>query len=198
PIISAVGHQKDFTLADLVADLRAATPSQAAELVIPKKEDLKEKVEKSTQRLRQAILNILWDFSEQMNDFSYHLQVIFNHLLEIKENRLESLIKKISLLNPLALVNQYREKNQKIQRDLNFRIKNILEFKEGELKNLTEKLTTLNPLNILRRGYSITFRIPQETLLKDTQGLTCGELIKTKLYKGEIVSKIIKIDKEGD
>lgn len=174
PVISAVGHERDVTIADLVADLRAPTPSVAAELVLPKKEDLKQAIENNIDRL------------------SFNIQ----HNLDENSHLLSALYDRLKLLNPFTKILDYIKNLDDLVKRAEVSLKNFIRLKRTEFQNIIEKLETLSPLNILSRGYSITFKMPGEEIIKDAKSLKRGDSIKTKLHKGEIISEVREL-KEG-
>ncbi|MFH0762338.1 MAG: exodeoxyribonuclease VII large subunit [Candidatus Omnitrophota bacterium] len=175
PVISAVGHERDWTVADLVADLRAATPSAAAEIVIPKKEDLKEKLNYFIAGLKRSFLN-----------FTAGLQ-----------DELDNLARRLSLMNPMALIQQHKLKILDLSRQILVRMRHMFSLKETKFKGSVEKLSALSPLNILGRGYSITFKLPENLILKDVEELKPGDTIKTRLHKAEVTSEVTEVAKNG-
>lgn len=193
PIISAVGHERDVTIADLVADLRAPTPSVAAELVIPKKEDLREKLDDLTRSLKQSFLGTATSFQESIDDLAYHLSLNMEHILELNISRFGAAYKKLALLNPCVLIQQYKIKTLDLARQIYIRASHFLKLKQLEFAKAVEKLSGLSPLNILARGYSITFKMPEESILKDATPIKIGDRVKTKLHKGEILSKVTEV-----
>lgn len=194
PVISAVGHERDWTIADLVADLRAPTPSVAAELVIPKKEDLREEVIKLNADLKRAFLDISTGYQEKLDDLAHRLNLNTGHILQLSGNELSALIKKLSLLNPAVLIRQHSLKIRDLAREIYVRIQHFIRIKETGLHGLAEKLSTLSPLNILARGYSITFRLAQEATLKNAAAVRPGDMLRTKLYKGEVLSRVTEVN----
>ena len=171
PVISAVGHERDVTIADLVADIRAATPSVAAEIVVPKKEDLKEKLTVLIEDLKRA----------------------GQQTLESRAVDFNSTYRKLLLLNPIARLERNQEKIADFIRQLSLRISHFLKLKHAEFSNSLEKLSSLSPLNILARGYSITFQLPGEDVIKDAGSVKAGSLIKTRLHKGTILSCVKEV-----
>lgn len=176
PIISAVGHERDVTIADLVADLRAPTPSVAAELVLPKREDLKLSID----------------------DYLGRLNFNIKHILEITTSQLKSLYKKLELLNPLLKIPHYKQRIDDVYKQMEISMKNFVKLKTAQFQKMIEKLETLSPLSILSRGYSITFKLPGEEIIKDAKSLEKGNLIKTRVHKGEIISAVKEINQEGE
>lgn len=145
PIISAVGHETDWTISDFVADLRAPTPSVAAELVIAKKSELID-----------ALDNI--------------------------EKKLKSF--------PVDIVKEYEQHLDDMELGLNLRLKHYLELKEENFKLASEKINMLSPLGILKRGYSITYKLPEGEILKDAGVLGKGDMVETRLSKGIFRSRV--------
>ena len=172
PVISAVGHEIDYTIADFVADLRAPTPSAAAELVIPRKEDLVNSINTNTVRLRNALLNSL----------------------EAMSQRLAKLSQSYALKQPLKMVEKYEQMIDDLRKDMAIRVNHLVKL-HGENYNLLEqKLAVLSPLAILSRGYSVSSRLPEKKIIKDTGDIKVGDRIETRLGKGTFISKIEEIN----
>ena len=195
PIISAVGHERDWTIADLVADVRAATPSVAAELVIPKKEDLKGKVNDLSEDLTRSFLDISFNFQETMGAFTHRLAIGIQNLLKLNLSGLESTQKKLALLNPSLLIQQHKAKIADLARQIHIRLGHFIQLRQAEFNVAIEKLSSLSPLNILARGYSITFKMPQGQVIKDTNSVKIGDTVKTRLHRGEFSSQITEVNK---
>ncbi|MDD4938725.1 MAG: exodeoxyribonuclease VII large subunit [Candidatus Omnitrophica bacterium] len=197
PVISAVGHERDWTIADLVADVRAATPSVAAEMVIPKKEDLRDKVDGLFSDLKGAFLDMSSGLLDRIDDLARRLTLCAQHSMELNTRELASISKKLALLNPTALIQQHKLKIADLARQMGVRIGHFLKLRQAEFNGAIEKLESLSPLNILGRGYSITFKMPQGQVIKDVSLLKTGDTVKTRLHKGEILSKIMEVNKNG-
>ncbi len=197
PVISAVGHERDWTVADLVADLRAPTPSAAAELILPKKEDLREKLQFLTNNLRRLFLDKAVNFQEAMGDLRHRLNLNMAHELELNKNRLGAAAKKLTLLNPVVLIRQYKIKTADLAKQIYIRAFHFIKLKESGFIKAAEKLSTLSPLNILSRGYSITFKMPEAEVVKDANSIKTGDMVKTKLHKGDILSQVMEVTKNG-
>ncbi len=168
PVISAVGHEVDYTISDFVSDFRAPTPSAAAELVIPKKEDL---------------LAALKGYSERMKS-------TLASKLEFLSEKIEGLEQRYVFKEPFNAVFQYQQELDDLAEKLALRGDYILKFKKELLNTLIGKIEALSPLAILKRGYSITMKEKDGTIVKDAEMLKKGDLIKTKLDKGEIFSRV--------
>jgi exodeoxyribonuclease VII large subunit len=175
PVVSAVGHERDLTVADLVADVRAATPSQAAELVVPEKEDLAERISGLLDNLSRAI----------------------NYLLADKADALSAGTGKLRLLNPLVRLGLYQEKITAFASRLSISLRHQLKLKQAALQEAASRLNGLSPLNILGRGYSITFALSGGRIIKDAAGLKPGDFIRTRLHQGKILSQVREVEKDG-
>lgn len=194
PVISAVGHERDVTIADLVADLRAPTPSVAAELVIPKKEDLRNRITELSADLKRALADVALNFQEDIDELLHRLLLGTRHILELNISNLDMLSKKLTLLNPKVMIKQYQEKIANLASQIQVRLNHFLKLRQAEFTKALEKLSGLSPLNILSRGYSITFQMPAGKIIKDALSIKVGEVIKTKLHKGEILSEVREVD----
>jgi exodeoxyribonuclease VII large subunit len=172
PVISAVGHEIDYTISDFVADFRAPTPSAAAELVIPRKEDLVNSIRSFTQRLRHTLIAKLALLGE----------------------RLETLKTSYVMRQPRNLIQQYEQRLDEINRHMGVRIDHIVEMCQECLRATAGKLEVLSPLAILARGYSVTTKLPEGAILKDTQHVKKDDVVETKLGKGKFRSRVEEIE----
>jgi len=168
PIISAVGHEVDWTISDFVSDRRAPTPSAAAELIIPKKEEL---------------INILDGFSQRM-------KVSLFSKLDFMGKRLKDLKERYVLREPLNVINQKEQEVDDLAGELSLKGSYIVKFKKETLNALMGKLHALSPLGILNRGYSITTTKETGKVVKDIKNIRKKDLIKTRLAKGEVISRV--------
>lgn len=167
PVISAVGHEIDYTISDFVADLRAPTPSAAAELVITRKEELLERINNFFSRGSLAIAN----------------------QIELLRHKLQRYV----FRDPRELIQQYQQRIDELVSVLEREVRHLGEIYRERYNVLIGKLQTLSPLNILARGYSITFKLPEEQVLNTVRILKPGEKVKTRLGQGEFVSKVEEI-----
>ena len=198
PIVSAVGHERDWTIADLVADVRAATPSVAAELVVPKKEELKTRLSGILNDLSRSLSDLIVTEQDTITNFIHRLKLNTENIYKLTSGELEAAQKKLALLNPIVLIQQYKEKLFTMTKQIAVRAEHLLQLRYAEFSGVAEKLSSLSPLNILGRGYSITFRMPDEAIIKDAGSLKAGESIKTRLHKGEVVSTVTQIVQKKD
>jgi exodeoxyribonuclease VII large subunit len=174
PVISAVGHQIDFTISDFVADLRAPTPSAAAQMVVRDRKELLKEMRSNVQRLT-----------------SYQTS-----LLEYLKQRLEALQQSYGFRRPLDLIGQRWQRADDLSRQLLDRIKNYFEFQKNSLSLKDEKLNALSPLSVLKRGYSITRKLPEWEIIKDAGLLRKEDKLEVKFFKGKVKSKVEQVDAE--
>jgi exodeoxyribonuclease VII large subunit len=174
PIISAVGHQIDFTISDFVADLRAPTPSAAAQMVIKDKEELLKETNSNAKKLT-----------------SYQTS-----LIEYSKQRLKATQQSYGFRRPLDLITQRAQRLDEFIRQLRDRIKNYFEFKKNDLSLREEKLEALSPLSVLKRGYSIARKLPELEIIKDAGWLKEEDRLEVKFFKGKVKSKVEQIDSE--
>jgi exodeoxyribonuclease VII large subunit len=176
PVISAVGHEIDFTISDFVADLRAATPSAAAQMVVGEKDALLEQIGASMRKLNSCLVA----------------------LLESSEQRLKSAEESYGFRRPFDIITQRFQKTDELIRQLENRVKNYLEIKSNAVSLLKEKVNALSPSSVLKRGYSIARKLPELKVIKDAGILKEKDRIEVKVFKGRIESKVELIDRERD
>ncbi|HRZ14018.1 MAG TPA: exodeoxyribonuclease VII large subunit [Candidatus Omnitrophota bacterium] len=193
PVISAVGHERDWTIADLVADLRAPTPSAAAEVVIPLKEDLESRLTHVLQRLRAAFADALEYRKKDLLELVHRLRLSIEHLWELDGHAFAAAQAALQRVNPAVLIPEYKDKLIDLARQIYVRMDQYIRLHGAEFSGVTEKLSSLNPLNILSRGYSVTFKLPAATIIKDAESVAPGETIKTQLHKGSIISTVTQV-----
>lgn len=215
PIISAIGHEVDFTIADFVADVRASTPSVAAELV---SQDLRQNLklysdiarrfdmaldyflnhkgltlQNKIQRLKaQHPKTKLYNQRIILNKLSQQLVIRIKWLLTQNLQRLNQLQRSINPANLNQKVNHQANTLQQQLTILATRFKNLLKTKNLQLAYHADSLHNLSPLQVLTRGYSITQNLKGENVKKISQ-IKVGDSIKTKVKDGELVSKVEKI-----
>lgn len=170
PVISAVGHETDFTICDFVADLRAPTPSAAAELAVPDIIDLKNKLS----LLKSSLLNSA------------------NLVLSSKKHALTLLSEKNCLKNPMFYIESKLEELSRLDRKISDAANNIYERKKNSLGLVATKLTALNPMKVLARGYGAVFDEKSNVITK-AKNAKPGDKISLMLCDGQIDSEVLKI-----
>ena len=192
PVISAVGHEVDFTIADFVSDVRAATPTGAAEIAVPDKLELKKIIKQLEIRSSKNISNII-NYNKTVLDKIKTSYILKNpmSIYEIKEQKLSNTIDKLNNY----IINYLDNKNIKLDNIKSSHIlvnpTKIYENKQNKYDHLIEKLEVLNPLNTLKRGYSITKM--NNKVVKDINNLKVDDSINISLSNGNIDAKIINI-----
>jgi exodeoxyribonuclease VII large subunit len=156
-----VGHERDVTIADLTADLRAATPSVAAEIVIPRQEDLRGRIEDLSLRMRNSFSDTLADAGQGCADALHGLQLSMEHICQLNRQALEAVSQKLLRVNPALVIPEYIEKIHEAARQIAVRVEHCIALKKAAFSGTVEKMASLNPLNILSRGYSVTFLMPK-------------------------------------
>ncbi len=169
PIVSAVGHETDFTISDFVADLRAPTPSGAAEMTIPDKDSL------------VMHLGLL----------KGKLNRMMNHIFEFKRQNFFNIVENLKYQSPKNKILQHLQTLDDLINRLNLNMKHILNMNDNILKKYREKLITLSPEAILKRGYSICFKMPEKIIVKSTGQVKKDNLIEIMLSNGTIPAKIL-------
>jgi len=172
PTISAVGHQINITLSDLVADVFVETPSAAAKIIVDKKNALLAELDGYRYRLTSFV-------SETIHGWGNNL-VALKHMLKSPQDR---------LLEKQQLCDEIRERlGQNMQHYLN-----IIKERAG---SLIEKLEALSPLAVLSRGYSLSMLLPEGTIIKDAVNLKLGDKVKTVLGKGSFIGSVEEVIKD--
>ena len=195
PIISAVGHEIDFTISDFVSDLRAPTPTAAAELAVPNMIDVKKELNNLVIRLNEAI-NKKVNYQKLYLDSIKNSFVIKNPMimLEGKSQKLDLINSRINELM-LREVNEWKEKLNNIKSSYFLSNPDVLfKDKKNKVKNLIDKLELLNPLNILSRGYSITYL--NDKTLKSVKKIRKDDKISIKLYDGYVKANVLEVKEE--
>lgn len=172
PVISAVGHEIDWTIADFVADLRVPTPSAAAELVVKQKSEFIDKIKLYEERLKGSLTYLLESFS----------------------HRLKYAVESYVFKEPLNRIKQYNQRIDELEYRLKTDLSHSVEIQQGRLHGIFTKLEVLNPLSILKRGYSITTKVSGKGILRQASKVKEGDLLETKLLEGTIISKVEKIE----
>ena len=170
PVISAVGHESDWTICDLVADLRAPTPSAAAELVVSSRLELEERLRGRKERLDLAM----------------------NGMFERYQEQLSGLASSAAFRQPQYLLDQFTGRVDDLGRRMESRLTNFVDSKNQAFQGIMGRLNALNPLAILERGYSVSFN-EKGDIIKNVRQLSVGNALRTRLHKGSLVSKVTAI-----
>jgi exodeoxyribonuclease VII large subunit len=168
PVISAVGHEIDVTLADLAADVRALTPSEAAERVVPSAEDV-----------TQLVINLQLRLQGSLTARTANLR-----------SRLDALASRPALSRPLERVHLLGRRADELAVRLNTAMRIRLGKSQAEIETFAGKLEALSPLAVLQRGYSLTQDQVSGVVIRTAQQLQTGQRLRTRLAQGEVVSVV--------
>ncbi|HID28678.1 MAG TPA: exodeoxyribonuclease VII large subunit [Desulfobacterales bacterium] len=211
PIVSAVGHETDFSIADFTADLRAPTPSAAAELIVPVKTELSRRMLQIRSALKTAVSQRLRLFRErtvqlsrrlidpgrQVADYRLRLDDALGRIvrglsrqLEDNTNRLNMTRERLSRCSPQLMVENLnvllKHRHESQHSAMHF----FLESKKSLLRTTVAKLSAMNPLAILERGYSVTRTLPDNVLVKDVQQVNLGQQVEVTVARGGMVCRV--------
>ncbi len=215
PIVSGVGHEIDFTITDFVADRRAATPSAAAELVSPDRQDLQKRLTALAQRATRSLTHGLHRWRNRLDNLRFRLIRLHpGQVLVQQQQRLDELEQRLLLANSTkqrglqariqALDAHLRARSpvnrletqklivdsqrHRLVRGLEMHLTNCRQ----RLAQAAQGLDTLSPLSTLHRGYSITLLLPDKKLLRDAHEAKPGDRLETRLESGRVLSRVEK------
>ena len=188
PVISAVGHEPDVTIADFVADLRAATPSNAAELAAPDVNELLQAIDSARSRLDRAVLKKVSAGRESLDALaSRRVLVSATGFIEQRRLRLDAL--KTRLEGTLGFVDRLKSRLEAASARLNGAADASLAARKNEYVRLAAKLDALSPLKVLSRGYAIALDA-EGRAVKDARGVAVGERLTVKLNSGALGCRV--------
>jgi exodeoxyribonuclease VII large subunit len=170
PVISAVGHEVDVTIADLVADKRALTPSEAAEFVVPVDVEIRQLLEQIRQRLTAAL--------------QYQAQTARHNVERIDRHP--------RFTRPLDQIRERESQVDALDERLQRAMQKRLEQGRQSLETLGATLNALSPLAIFERGYTLTKRVRDGKIIRDVETVSVGDRISTLVANGEIISEVVE------
>lgn len=210
PIVAGIGHETDFTIADFVADLRAATPTAAAEAVSPDRLELTAQLQTLETRLLKAITRFIqhlqWRLQHEIQKITSprqlisahwqsldylrnHLQHAMQQLLAQKHHSLHWVTIRLNTKNPAILLQQSQTQLQQIENQLKQLAMLCIHHHKQQLLSQMATLHAVSPLATLERGYSITTF--QGKVLTDNREVSVGEVVSIRLSKGHLMTKVI-------
>lgn len=213
PIICAVGHETDHTIAEYVADLRAPTPSAAAEMVIAEQSAQITHLQHLERRILQSVSHqvrhhkqhligilrhpiftnpyvILGPWMQRLDELKLHIDKQMVHALRQKKLKLDGLKRQAEALKPTAQIAHHRHKLVQYDLALNRLSINLLNMKKIRLDKLVSTLKALDPRNVLAKGYSILFSEKDHSVITSVQALQKDELVKILMHDGEVKATI--------
>lgn len=175
PVVSAVGHEIDVTLADLVADVRALTPSEAAELVVPAADELQQALRTHQRRLLAAL----------------------QRRAMLSRARLDQLANRRMFRKPFELVHDAQRRLDELSTRSNRAVRQRLASSRRQVDSMASHLESLSPLGVLGRGYSLTQRLADGRLVRNAAELTIGDELSTRFAHGRAVSRVESIEADA-
>lgn len=169
PVISCVGHEIDFTIADFVADLRAPTPSAAAELVVRTKAEFRDKIDALDQRMQGSV-------RRRIEQYSHAVTVAGSSRF---------------LRDPLAVFETRMQELDALMAALSAHAERAVQSASHAVTVSSEKLHVLSPLNTLRRGYAICWKSPERTVVTDARSVHANDEVEVRVAEGSIKARVI-------
>jgi exodeoxyribonuclease VII large subunit len=207
PVVSAIGHETDYTIADFVADLRAPTPSAAAELLVPVKSELVVRQDEIRQRCYRAVENIIvsrrqrcdeltrrlvhprkhiQELQMRIDELSQRLVVNTRRLLKWQNQRYLNIAKLLAKLNPYGYISNSKSKLDILNFKMSESIKKLLMINRQQLSSYHAALHALSPVAVLKRGYSITRTLPRGTIVTTASQASVNQPLEIILSKGSL------------
>jgi len=174
PVVSAVGHEVDFTLADFAADLRAPTPSAAAEIIIPQQTEIRTFLNEQVGKCQKLIENSFYQTSV----------------------KLTTIAKRLELNRPLELVRQKVQRLDELEQRLTLAVWAVFTHTTHRITVINQTLNALNPRYVLRRGYAIVYRHPDGKLVKSITAVNQGAQVKVELHNGQFNAVVEEVQSQ--
>lgn len=219
PVMSAVGHEIDVTISDLASDYRAPTPSAAAELLVVEKESLKNRLKEMEQRIISTISLYIKNRTQELDHYTNRLKDPRRRLADIWM-RLDELHQRLVRQTEMKVLNSWQRMTTEwrglllhsplnsiisLEQTLNFKITTLqhtmgirLDERQMALFTIEKQLNDLSPFSILKRGYSITRKLPEKRILKNALGVLKGDHVKVILAKGELECSVDEVDRDTE
>lgn len=210
PVVCAVGHEVDFSICDFIADVRAPTPSAAAELLTPELETVQQNIARLASRIAQSVQNRLeqrkanllqlskriqspldlLNAKAQHLDFCQHrLQTMIEKTFSLKRHSLDAQLKKLQANEPLVHLEKTRSKLIQMQTQLTHYIQDALQQSKQRFALSAGRLDSISPLNTLKRGYAIAQK-EDKTVITEVSQVKAGDSIHIRLSDGAIASTV--------
>jgi exodeoxyribonuclease VII large subunit len=217
PVVSAVGHETDFTISDFVADVRAPTPSAAAEIVSSEKRQMLQDLTSAQTRLLHTLSGqvrsakklletlarrpplsspyaLLEPYMQKMDEMKLDLQQAATGTIQLHRMRLEGLAKQKEMLRPQTQIAQLKEQFSKKERSLHWAMQGQIKRRKDHLDQLSAHLKAIDPRNLLKKGYSVLFRENSDSVILSTKDVSANENLRIQLSDGQLK---VKVEDEG-
>lgn len=218
PVVSAVGHEVDFTIADFVADARAPTPSAAAEMLSPDREAwlnrlrrLEARLLQRTQlQLRQRRQQVEWlgkrlkhpgrrlqENAQRLDELEMRLNQAWRNLGRHKQARLETLQARLERHHPTIRLQQFQQSQRELTRRLHQAMQQQLKQLQQRLAAQSHALETVSPLATLGRGYAIVSAAKNDKVLHQSSEVAVGDMIRARLQQGQLLCRVEEVKNEN-
>ena len=214
PIVSAVGHEVDFTIVDFVADRRAATPSAAAELVTPDQLELNNQIDSLAYRLARQIRRVqeqnrtllgtlekrlarahpgnrILQWQQRVDELQLRLHQAVQRQQRHRLALLDTLAARITAVTPMHELKRMGERRESLDKRLCYAVESLFGRQRQQLAKAAGNLHALSPLATLQRGYSITRRVPDGAVVRHAAEVKTGERVETQLAQGRLISEVV-------
>jgi exodeoxyribonuclease VII large subunit len=194
PVISAVGHEVDLSLADLAADARASTPTAAAELAVPDGAALAELLGKERRRLDREMHHTLDGARQDLDRATLELHARGERSLAATRGQLQELHRRLAGLHPIAGLQRARHEHDRLVARRDAAIHAVLERRRSELARLAGELHALSPLAVLERGYAVVHAGP--AIVRDASQVTAGTQLRVRVARGSLDVTVDRVEVE--
>jgi exodeoxyribonuclease VII large subunit len=212
PVVSAIGHEVDFTIADFVADMRAPTPSAAVELVLPDRAELRRRVDRVATSLWRSwrrhltgerrhltavtrrlpdLTRLLVDLRLRLDERAETLARRFRRHQEARRQDLQVARSRLLLLSPRRTLSTWWQRLEQVTPRLALSWRQAQEVRRRHVDYCDSHLKKLDPMAILQRGYAVATRVPEGTIIRDAALVPRGAGIKVKVAKGTMACEVI-------
>ena len=218
PLISAVGHETDFTISDFVSDLRAPTPSAAAEIISQNhsnlfasltsmQKDLSLSINNELVKQNESIKNLsklikhpgdkLREISQKIDGLEMHLGNLTERIFLISRNKISTFSSSLKEFSPIVRVEKNKNRIESSIKDIKRSIEEVIGEKRNLFLSSSKTLEAVSPLSVLSRGYSILTKGEKEQVINSYAQVKIGDEIKGKLKEGQILTKVIEVSDEN-
>ena len=218
PLISAVGHETDFTISDFVSDLRAPTPSAAAEIISQNhsnlfasltsmQKDLSLSINNKLVKQNEGLKNLsklikhpgdkLREISQKIDGLEMHLSNLTERIFLISRNKISTFSSSLKEFSPIVRVEKNKNRIESSIKDIKRSIEEVIGEKRNQFLSSSKTLEAVSPLSVLSRGYSILTKGEKEQVINSYAQVKIGDEIKGKLKEGQILTKVIEVSDEN-